>query len=143
MTAPWGPSVHLSRELFVTTDYLLLHFFSSDRRLILAFLQPSFSFFFHPSIYLSIIIPSLATLWEPIRSTISPQAVAELWHEDTGSQCPQIPAVSILDSLSEIIRTFISFRKHGCVHYLLGESVPIIGVRRLRDSLPQTSLAGI
>lgn len=135
MTAPWGPSVQLSRELFVTTDYLLLHFLSGDRRPFLAFLQPapclvpifpplSFSLSLHLSIHLSAASQSSTTLREPISPTISPQATVNVWHESTGSQSPQKPAVSIPDALSEIIRTFISIREHGSIRYLLRQAFP-------------------
>lgn len=128
MTVPWGPSVQLSRELFVTTDYLLLQFFSGDRRPFLAFLQPTpclifhpsfFSFSLHLSIHLSITTQSLTTLWESISPTISPQATVDVWHEGTVSQSPRKPVVSIPDALSEIIRTFIRIREHGSIRYLL------------------------
>lgn len=134
MTVPRGPSVQLSRELFVATDYLLLHFFSGDRRPFLASLQPTpclipislLSLFhsLHPSIHLSITTQSLATLWEPVGPTISPQATVDVWHEGTGSQSPQKPAVSIPDALSEIIRTFISIGEHGSLRYLLRQGFP-------------------
>lgn len=129
MTVPRGPSVQLSRELFVTTDYLLLHFFSGDRRPFPASLQPTpclvpislLSLFhsLHPSIHLSITTQSSA-----IGPTISPQATVDVWHEGTGSQSPQKPAVSIPDALSEIIRTFISVREHGSLRYLLRQGFP-------------------
>lgn len=129
MTVPRGPSVQLSRELFVTTDYLLLHFFSGDRRPFLASLQPTpclipislLSLFhsLHPSIHLFITTQSSA-----IGPTISPQATVDVWHEGTGSQSPQKPAVSIPDALSEIIRTFISIREHGSLRYLLRQGFP-------------------
>lgn len=115
MTAPWGPSVQLSRELFMTTDYLLLHFFSGDRGPFLAFLQPTpcllpiFSPSFSSlSLHLSLSIHLSVTTLSLVSPKISPQATVNVWHEGTGSQSPQKPAVSIPDALSEIIRAFIS-----------------------------------
>lgn len=126
MTDPGGPSVQLSRELFVTTDYFLLQFFSGDRRPFLAFLQPTPCLIFPPSffilspsiylsIHLSITSQSFTTLWEPISPTISPQATVGV--EGMVSQSPKKPVVSIPDALSEIIRTFISIREHGSIRY--------------------------
>lgn len=120
MITPQGPSVQLSREGFLTTDYLLLHFFLGDTGSSLsprlASFTASHSFSIYPCVHKH---PVLSHPMGTYQFNDFSSSYCQLWHAGTRGQSPQKPAVSILDALSEIIRTFISIREHGSVLCLL------------------------